>query len=312
MTAMPLPQLDRLFLTDGGLETDLIYNHGLELPGFSAAMLLRKAEGRAALDRYFRAYLDLARRARTGFVLESASWRANADWAPQLGVTPTELDRLSGESVAMLKALKAEYEGPDLPIVVSGCIGPRGDGYVPGSLMGQREAADYHLRQAAALAAAGPDLLSAMTINNIPEAIGIARAAEKVGLPVAISFTVETDGRLPTGDSLGAAIQMVDRATASYPAYFMINCAHPSHFAPALAKGGSWTRRVQGLRANASRCSHAELEAMTELDAGDPHQLAEDYRRLRERFPQIKVLGGCCGTDRRHVAAIAEACLEAA
>jgi S-methylmethionine-dependent homocysteine/selenocysteine methylase len=199
-----------------------------------------------------------------------------------------------------------------MPIVVSGCLGPRGDGYDPGRIMSRQEAEDYHLRQAAALAAAGPDLLTAMTITNVNEAIGIARAAEKIGLPLVISFTTETDGRLPTGDSLRGAIETVDQATGAYPAYFMINCAHPSHFAGALEQGGSWTRRVGGIRANASRCSHAELDAMTELDAGDPKALAEEYRRLRERLPALNVLGGCCGTDLRHVAAIAEACLEAA
>jgi homocysteine S-methyltransferase len=307
-----LPQLDRLFLTDGGLETDLMFNHGIDLPGFAAITLLRTAEGRAALEAYFRRYLDFARRIGAGFILESASWRASADWAPQLGVTPAELDRLSARSVEMLKALRNEYETPATPIVVSGCIGPRGDGYDPGRIMSRGEAEAYHLRQAAALAAAGPDLLTAMTLTNVNEAIGIAAAAETVGLPVVLSFTVETDGRLPTGDPLGAAIQAVDQATAGYPAYFMINCAHPSHFEETLAKGGSWTRRIRGLRANASRCSHAELEAMTELDAGDPAGLGEDYRRLRERLPQINVLGGCCGTDQRHVEAIAEACMEMA
>jgi len=307
-----LPQLDRLFLTDGGLETDLMFNHGIDLPGFAAIMLLRTAEGRTALEAYFRRYLDFARRIGAGFILESASWRASADWAPQLGVTPAELDRLSARSVEMLKALRSEYETPATPIVVSGCIGPRGDGYDPGRIMSRGEAEAYHLRQAAALAAAGPDLLTAMTLTNVNEAIGIAAAAETVGLPIVLSFTVETDGRLPTGDRLGAAIQAIDQATAGYPAYFMINCAHPSHFEETLAKGGSWTRRIRGIRANASRCSHAELEAMAELDAGDPAGLGEDYRRLRERLPQINVLGGCCGTDQRHVEAIAEACMEMA
>jgi S-methylmethionine-dependent homocysteine/selenocysteine methylase len=306
----PLPQLDRLFLTDGGLETDLMFNHGVELPGFSAIMLLRTEQGRAALDAYFRRYLEFARRIGIGFILESASWRASADWAPQLGVTPVELDRLSAQSVEMLQALRREYETPATPIAVSGCIGPRGDGYDPGRIMSRQEAEDYHLRQAAALAAAGPDLLTAMTLTNVNEAIGIARAAEKVGLPVVISFTVETDGRLPTRDALGAAIQAVDQATAGYPTYFMINCAHPSHFEDALAKGGSWRRRIRGVRANASRCSHAELDAMTELDAGNPVELGEDYRRLLGLLPQITVLGGCCGTDQRHLEAIAEACLE--
>jgi homocysteine S-methyltransferase len=307
----PLPQLHRLFLTDGGLETDLIYRHGVDLPGFAAITLLASDEGRAVLGAYFRSYLDFARRAGTGFVLESASWRASLDWAPQLGLAPAELDRLNARSVEMLNALRDDYATPATPVVVSGCIGPRGDGYDPGRIMSATEAEAYHLRQAAALAAAGPDLLTAMTITNVSEAIGIARAAEKVGLRFVLSFTVETDGRLPTGDALGEAIRAVDHATSGYPAYYMINCAHPDHFAAALAKGGGWTARIGGIRANASRCSHAELDVMTELDDGDPVGLAEAYRRLRAQLPKLNVLGGCCGTDQRHIEAIAAACLGA-
>lgn len=308
MMTHPLLQ-DHLFLTDGGLETDLMFNKGIELPGFSAIMLLRSDEGRAALDSYFRSYLDLARRLGAGFILESASWRASSDWAEMLGVAPAELDRLCGQSVAMLKALAAEYATGAKPILVSGCIGPRGDGYDPGRIMSRTEAKAYHLRQAAALTAAGPDLLSAMTINNVNEAVGLAWAAEEMGLPSVISFTVETDGRLPTGESIGAAIEAVDRATNHYPAWFMINCAHPTHFEAAIAKGGSWAKRIGGIRANASKCSHAELDAMTELDAGNPGELGEDYRRLRRLLPNLAVFGGCCGTDQRHVEAIAATCL---
>jgi homocysteine S-methyltransferase len=153
-------------------------------------------------------------------------------------------------------------------------------------------------------------MLSAITMTNVNEAIGIARAAERVGLPVAISFTVETDGRLPTGDDLGDAIAEVDAATGAYPAYYMVNCAHPTHFARVLMEGGQWTQRIRGLRANASRCSHAELDAMSELDDGDPDELAESYSSLRRHLPQLTVLGGCCGTDIRHITAIAQACVK--
>ncbi|MGZ8350740.1 MAG: homocysteine S-methyltransferase family protein [Allosphingosinicella sp.] len=304
-----LPQFDRLFLTDGGLETDLIYNQGVDLPAFAAISMLRTAEGRATLDSYFRSYLELARQACTGFILETVSWRASPDWAEALGVSLDELAELNAESVRMLKALRVEHETPARPIVVSGCIGPRGDGYDAGRIMGRHEAESYHVWQVAALASAAPDILTAMTLTNVNEAIGIARAAEAWRLAVVLSFTVETDGRLPTGDPLEAAIRAVDEATGGYPAYFMINCAHPSHFEAALEDGGGWTRRIRGLRANASRCSHDELEAMTGLDAGDPDELGRDYRRLRERHPQLNVLGGCCGTDLRHVTAIADACL---
>jgi S-methylmethionine-dependent homocysteine/selenocysteine methylase len=225
-----------------------------------------------------------------------------------LGLDQEELSALNRHAIALLLELKAEYAAGESPVLVSGCIGPRGDGYDPGKLMSADEAAAYHGEQAKLLVDAGADLLSAITMTNVPEAIGITRAAAALHSPVVISFTVETDGRLPTGDDLGEAIEAVDAATGSYPAYYMINCAHPTHFAPALREGEPWTARVKGLRANASRCSHAELDAMTELDAGNSAELARWYRELRDRFPQLQVLGGCCGTDLRHVAAIAEAC----
>jgi len=303
-----LPQLDGLFLTDAGLESDMIYNKGFDLRCFSALMLLTTAEGRQALDRYFRDFLELAERSGTGCLLESATWRASSDWAEPLGLTLNELDALNRQAVTMLASLRAEFE-PRIPVVVSGCIGPRGDGYDPGAVMTYAEASGYHARQAAVLAAAGADMLSAITMTNVNEAIGIARAAEGVGRPVAISFTVETDGRLPTGDRLADAIAEVDDATGGYPAYYMVNCAHPTHFAEELLKAEPWTSRVRGIRANASRCSHAELEAMTTLDDGDPAELGSLYRRLRDHLPQLTVLGGCCGTDLRHVAAIAESCI---
>jgi homocysteine S-methyltransferase len=306
-----LPQLDRLFLTDAGLESDMIYNQGFDLPCFSSLMLLRTGDGRGALERYFRDFLELAQRSGTGCLLESATWRASADWAEPLGLTLDEMDRLNRDAIAMLVALRSEFE-PLIPVVVSGCIGPRGDGYDPGTVMTAAEAGAYHGHQAEVLAAAGADMLSAITMTNGNEAIGIARAAQRVRLPVAISFTVETDGRLPTGDLLGDAITHVDQATGDYPAYYMINCAHPTHFAEILQASGAWTKRVRGIRANASRCSHAELEAMTKLDDGNPAELGALYRDLVARLPQLTVLGGCCGTDIRHIESIAAACATSA
>jgi homocysteine S-methyltransferase len=302
-----LPQLDRLFLTDAGLESDMIFNKGFVLPCFSALMLLTTAEGRAALERYFRDFLELAERSGTGCVLESATWRASSDWAAPLGLSAGDLTGLNRQAVAMLSQLRAEF-ATRLPVVISGCIGPRGDGYDPGTIMSRSDAEAYHIVQARTLAEAGPDMLSAMTMTNVNEAIGIVRAARQVGLPVAISFTVETDGRLPTGDGLAAAIAEVDSATESYPAYYMVNCAHPTHFAETLLAGEAAFSRVRGIRANASRCSHAELEAMTTLDDGDPADLGRLYCQLCDRLPQLTVLGGCCGTDIRHITAIADAC----
>lgn len=302
-----LPQLDRLFLTDGGVETDLIFNRGIDLPFFASVLLLRTADGEKALDDYIRPYLDLARRLGAGFEFVTASWRASPDWAAQFGLTQEELDDLNRKSVERARSLQAEYG--DVPSVISGCIGPRGDGYDPGDIMTAAEAQDYHRRQISTLAGAGADLIAALTMTNIPEVVGIAEAARASDVPVVISFTVETDGRLPTGDSLRDAIEAVDEATGTYPAYYMINCAHPTHFMSVLSAGEAWTKRIGGIRANASRCSHAELDAMTALDSGDPDELGRMYRAICDDLPGVRVIGGCCGTDLRHVTAIAEACV---
>jgi S-methylmethionine-dependent homocysteine/selenocysteine methylase len=307
MAISSLPQLDRMFLTDAGLETDILFNKGIDLPLFSSVTLLTSDASLDVLEAYYRDFLALARRMGTGLILESATWRASPDWAEPLGFTLAELDALNGAAIDLLTGLRSEYA--DVPVVVSGCLGPRGDGYDPGKVMRADEAQAYHAHQAGVLAAAGVDMLAAITMTNIPEAIGVTNAARALGLPVAISFTVETDGRLPTGDLLAEAVGAVDAATAGYPAYYMINCAHPTHFDDALEAGAGWTARIGGVRANASCLSHAELDVMTELDIGDPGDLAARHRALVDRFPNIRVLGGCCGTDLRHVTAIAEACL---
>lgn len=308
MATAPLPQLQHHFLTDAGLETDIVFNRGIDLPHFASITLLASDRGRQALIDYYRGFLDLSERIGVGFILESATWRASPDWAGPLGYSQTELDDLNRAAVGLLKDLRGEYVSRLPAIVVSGCIGPRGDGYDPGQVMGIEEAEEYHSRQASVLVSAATDILSAITMTNVPESIGVVRAARALGTKVAVSFTVETDGRLPTGDILANAISTVDDATDGYPAYYMINCAHPSHFANTLTAGEDWTSRVRGIRANASRCSHAELDAMTELDAGDPAELAQLHRDLVREFPAISVLGGCCGTDLSHVTAIAQAC----
>jgi homocysteine S-methyltransferase len=303
-----LPQLHSpLFLTDGGLETTLVFHQGIDLPYFAAFDLLKTAAGTETLRQYFNTYVDIALRQQVGIVLESATWRANPDWAAKLGYNARALEDANRLSIGLLLEVRAALETPRTPIVISGNIGPRGDGYRPDARMSVAEAADYHNTQVRIFSDTDADMIGAFTMNYVEEAVGIALAARAAGMPLALSFTVETDGRLPSGDRLVDAIERVESASHEHPAYYMINCAHPSHFDHVLADLGPLAQRIRGLRANASRRSHAELDACTTLDIGDPTELGEQYARLREHLPALTVLGGCCGTDHRHVEAIGRA-----
>jgi homocysteine S-methyltransferase len=304
-----LPQLaDKLFLTDGGLETSLIFLDRIDLPYFASFDLMKTPEGAARLRSYFQRYIAMAKKAGTGFVLESATWRANPDWGAKLGYPREALAEINRKSIAMLAELRAEEETPQSPMVISGNIGPRGDGYHPDHKMSADEAQNYHAWQIGIFRDTAADMVSAFTMNYVEEAIGVARAAAQAGMPSVISFTLETDGRLPTGESLKDAIAAVDDATRAAPAYYMINCAHPTHFAAAIAADEPWLKRLRGLRANASTRSHAELDQATDLDAGDPIVLGRQYADLRRQHPAFTILGGCCGTDHRHVEQISFAC----
>lgn len=304
-----LPQMGGgIFLTDGGLETDLIFNDGIELPEFASFVLLSDEDGIAALRSYYRRFMQIAGEHETGFIFESPTWRSSLDWGEVLGYERAALIEANRRAIELMLELRDELADTAGPIVVSGCIGPRGDGYVADSAMSAEEAAEYHGLQVDAFAAAGADMVTAITMTNVPEATGIALAAGAAEIPSAISFTVETDGRLPDGTALLDAIASVDELTDAAPAYFMINCAHPDHFASGLDPAHPATSRIRGIRANASRMSHEELDEAEELDDGNPDELAGQYEELRRRFPEINVLGGCCGTDARHVAAIAAAC----
>ncbi|MEW9808132.1 homocysteine S-methyltransferase family protein [Mesorhizobium sp. ZMM04-5] len=310
-TRHSLPQMtDGLFLTDGGIETTLIFHDGFDLPCFAAFTLLRDEKGMRALRRYFARHAAVARKNGMGFVLESVTWRANRDWAEKLGYSAPELEQANRDAIRLLRDIKAEYETPATPMLISGCIGPRGDGYDPGTAMSQEEAQAYHSQQVRIFADENVDMVSAMTMTNVNEAIGVVRAAQSAEIPSVISFTLETDGNLPTGDSLGKAIEAVDRATGAGPAYYMINCAHPTHYESKLAAGEPWLARIGGMRANASRLSHAELDNATALDDGNPVEFGRQLADIRARLKHVRVLGGCCGTDHRHIEQIAMSCAE--
>lgn len=298
-----LPGADTdLFLAYVGMETDLIFNRGMDLPGFASFPLLESADGRDLLKGYLTDMVTLAKETGTGVILESPTWVANRDRAIAIGYTPDTLRKLNQQAIALMKDVRSA--NGDAPTIISANLGPRDDAYEPSEQMTADEAERYHSEQISALAETDVDVISGYTLAYPAEAIGIARAAQRFELPVVIAFTVETDGRLPTGTTLKDAISQVDAATDDYPAYFMINCAHPEHFSSVL-EDAPWMQRIKGIVANASRCSHAELDEAEELDDGDPAELGKQLSDIRRRFPHIQVLGGCCGTDMRHMAQIA-------
>lgn len=302
-----LPQMSgELFLTDAGLETDLIFNHGIEIREFAAHTLLPGEQGREALARYFRGFLKLANEYDAGFIFDSQTWKAHMHWAENLAATDQELKEANKESIAFIAKIRDEFAGNSKPIVLNGVIGPRGDAYAPEARLAAKEAEDYHARQIGWLAETDVDMVTGLTFTQSDEAIGLVRAAQAAGLPAVISFTVETDGSLPTGQPLGQAITAVDEATGNGAAYFMVNCAHPDHFFDKLGDS-DWTRRIRGLRCNASRLSHAELDECEVLDDGNPEELADQYKTMFATMPWLNIFGGCCGSDLRHVAQIAKA-----
>lgn len=303
-----LPQLaGGLYLSEAGLETTLVFHDGLDLPCFAAFDLLKDAAGTDLLYRYYSRFAELARAHGLSAVFETPTWRANADWGAKLGYDATTLADANRRAVGLLLEVRRAYEAPGTKIVISGNLGPRGDGYVPGTQMSAAEAQAYHAAQLEVFAATDADMAAAFTINYVDEAIGITGAAQAVDMPVTISFTTETDGKLPSGMALDEAIDRTDQASGGYPIYYMINCAHPTHLTEALSRDGVWRDRIRGLRANASRRSHAELDASTDLDAGDAEELGRQYQELRALLPQLSIVGGCCGTDHRHVEAMCHA-----
>jgi homocysteine S-methyltransferase len=309
---------ERTFLTMGGTETFLQFEQGFPLRDSCGFEVF---DDDAAFDELTRQYLEPIAEAALaggqGLLCDSIVWRASPDWFERLGFSPDDVARVNALAVARTRVAfegwrsRADVSEEVMPILVSGDLGPRGDGYrVEPSGLTVEAARSYHRRQIGILAEVGVDLIQAMTMTNVSEAIGIALAAAEYDLPITLSATVETDGRLPEGSSLGDFIERVEQATEGAPLFYMINCAHPIHVMPTLAEaratGASWLARLRGFRANASAKSHAELDNSTTLDIGDPDDLAGRIAAMQREF-DFKVVGGCCGTDARHLAAIARA-----
>lgn len=309
--ATTLPhETDRRFIADGGLETSLVFLEGWELDEFAAFPLLDQPAGRRALRTYYESYLEVARRHGVGIVVDTPTWRASREWGHALGWNEQSIARVNSDAVEFVRSIADEWA--DVPTVLNGVIGPRGDGYAVGNTMTPAGSEAFHSLQTSAFAEAGVDMITAVTMTYVEEAIGIADSCGRAGVPCVISFTVETDGRLPSGAALSEAILAVDRAAVVPPAYYMVNCAHPSHFMATLETGGQWVDRVQAIRANASRMSHEELDDAESLDRGDVVELATEYQTLDQLLPNLRMVGGCCGTDHEHLNAITGALVSGA
>lgn len=297
-----LPQTgSKLFIADGGLETSLIFLQEQELPLFAAFPLIASDAGVAQLKSYFEPYIDIALESKNGIILDTPTWRASHGWGEQLGYSALDIQFFNEASVELLCGIRDRRATADTPMVINGVVGPQDDGYNPASMMTSEAAQTYHSHQVEVFAQTRTDMVTAVTMTYAEEAIGIARAAAEAGIPVAISFTVETDGHLPNGMKLQHAIEITDKYTDATPVYYMINCAHPSHFEHVLDGDEAWLDRIYGVRANASCMSHAELDEATDLDDGNPQEFGQDYARLKNRLRNLKVVGGCCGTDHRHI-----------
>ncbi len=299
-----LPQLGNdIFACYTGMDTDIIYNRGIALPGFASYPLLSTLEGKNILREYYSNLVELARELNVAAILDSVTWVANRDRGAGLNYSREDLKKFNIEAIELIASVREEKG--DLPTVLCGQIGPRGDGYEPSNLMSTKEAESYHAEQIKIYSNTEADLVSASTICYAEEAAGIVRAADHYDIPVSISFTVETDGRLPTGMPLKEAIEKVDDESNSRALYFLINCAHPDHFTNIL-NHESWMHRLRGVVANASRCSHSELEVAEDLDEGNPYELGSLIGSLRRLYPHFNIVGGCCGTDMRHMKRILE------
>lgn len=289
-----------LFLTDAGIETDIMYKKGFDLPNFSLFHLLNDPEATREITRYIENLIDVAIRNKVGIILCGIHYRASRDWGDLLGYSRESLADINRKGVDLLRGLKQKYETTDSPMLVSGCIGPRGDAYQLNRSMSADEAEDYHAEQIATLREAGADLVTALTFNSTPEAIGFARAAKSIGIPCVVSFTLDRTGRLSNAQSLKDAVLETDSATNASPAYYMINCTHPVDFEPSL-ETGDWAQRLNGFRPNASTLAKGTLCQLGHLEEGDPVELGQQMRDVSRRFPHISVWGGCCGTDHVHI-----------
>lgn len=301
----PAQKAGTIYLTEGGQETEVMYRHGFELPEFAMFPLLDNPAALNVMREMYQRYLDVAARHGCVALMGGLDYRASPDWGRKIGLSDQQLADYQQRAIAFLRDVAAPYVGQLPGVMFVGCIGPRGDAYSLNQTMTEEEAEEYHSFQLAGLKAAGVDLAMAMTFNNVPEAVGIARAAARADLPLEISFTLDSNHRLKSGPSLKSAIETVDfLAGEDRPDFYGINCSHPLEFSPAL-EPGTWTRRIRSLRPNAAMMDKQSLCALGHLEEGDPVSLGSLMGMLARGHPHVDMWGGCCGTWDKHLEHIA-------
>lgn len=308
--SFPLQKKGCFYLSEGGTETELMYKYGFELPHFAMFPLLDNPDAESRMREMFGSYLEVAAKYKTGALMGGLDYRASPDWGELLGYSPDGLAEANLQSIDFLRDIAKEYVSAVPDILIQGLIGPRGDAYERNETITENEAEDYHCVQLETLKKADVDLALAITFNNIPESIGVARAAAKIGVPLAISLTLDSASKLNSGPGLVEAITTIDRETGRSPAFYLINCSHPVEYEPAIGPG-DWINRVRGVRPNASKMEKIALCKIGHLEEGDPVELGALCGDLARRYPHMDVWGGCCGTWSRHLDEIAKNVLTA-
>lgn len=300
------PRLDgRFYLTEGGAETEIMYKWGFELPEFAMFTLLDNPEADEVIRNMYRRYFDVAAAHDTGILAMGHDYRASPDWAQKLGYSAADLTRFQHRTMQFLDDVRAEYADRVSDAYITACIGPRGDAYGTGGDISASEAEDYHAVQLGNLEGTAADMAVAATFNNIPESIGVIRAANRMGIPIGVSLTLTPEGRLRSGPTLREAVETIDEVTGGAAEWFGTNCAHPLEFEPALDDAGPWLDRLRYVRPNAAKMDKLALCELGHLEDGDPVELGEQMGEVARRFPRADILGGCCGTDERHLSEIA-------
>lgn len=303
--AFPSRQEGRFYLSEGGTETELMYKYGFELPQFAMFPLLNNPDAVSKMREMFRSYLDVVANNGMCALMGGLDYRASPDWGELLGYSPAGLAEANHQSIAFLREIANEYASDIPEILIQGLIGPRGDAYARNAKITENEAEDYHSVQLETLKDTDVDLALAMTFNNIPESIGVARAAAKIGVPLGISLSLDSTSRLNSGPGLAEAITVIDAEVNQSPEFYSINCSHPVEYEPAIVPG-DWIDRVRGVRPNASKMEKIALCQIGHLEQGDPVELGELCGDLARRYPHMDIWGGCCGTWNTHLDEIAK------